>query len=74
MDEKAFLTNMEELLELDPGSLKLGQTLVSTGKWDSLNFVSFLAMAHSKYGAKVAPAELRACQTLGDVLKLLQPQ
>lgn len=74
MDEKLFLTNMEELLEVDPGSLSLEQTIISTGKWDSLNFVSFLAMAHSKYGAKVAPAELRACQTLGDAMKLVKPQ
>jgi acyl carrier protein len=74
MDAKVFLTNVEELLELDPGSLRLEQTLVSTGKWDSLNFVSFLAMAHSNYGAKVAPAELRTCQTLADAMKLVKPQ
>lgn len=74
MDEKQFLTNMEELLELDPGSLRLEQTLASTGKWDSLNFVSFLAMAHSKYGLKITPGELRACQTLSDAMRLLKPQ
>lgn len=73
MDERQFLTNLAELLEVDPGSLNLDQSLVSTGHWDSLNFVSFLAMAHSKYGAKVAPADLRACQTLADAMKLVTP-
>jgi len=45
MDEKKFLAHMEELLECDPGSLSLDQTLDDTGHWTSLNFVSFLAMA-----------------------------
>ncbi len=74
MDDKTFLADMEELLELDPGSLRLEQNLVDTGKWDSLNFVSFLAMAHSKYSIRVAPAELRVCKTLADVMKLVNPQ
>ena len=69
-----FLTNMEELLECDPGSLSLEQSLADTGKWDSLNFVSFLAMAHSKYNARVAPAELRACKSIGELMKLVNPQ
>jgi acyl carrier protein len=73
MDPKPFLTNMEELLECDPGSLSLDQTLASTGKWDSLNFVSFLAMAHAKYGVKVAPANLMACKTIADAMILVCP-
>ncbi len=71
MTDKTFLADMEELLELDAGSLGMEQTLVSSGKWDSLNFVAFLAMAHSKYGVRAAPAEVRACKTFADLLKLL---
>lgn len=71
MDEKQFVVNMEELLEVDTGSLHPGVELASLAQWDSLAFVSFLAMAHSKYGAKVAPQELRACQTIGDLMKLV---
>lgn len=74
MDEKEFLLNMEDLLECDPGSLNLDLTLADTGKWDSLNFMSCLAMAHSKYGVKVAPAALKACKTLRDVSRLLIKQ
>jgi len=72
MDERQFLANMEELLECDAGTLSLDQTLEDTGHWTSLNFVSFLAMAHSNYGALVAPAQLRACKTLGDAMQLIK--
>lgn len=74
MDQTTFLTNLEELFESAPGSLSLDQILTDTGKWDSLNFVSFLALAHSKYGVKVEPTDLRTCQTVGDLLKLVKPQ
>jgi acyl carrier protein len=74
MDEKAFLNNIEELLECDPNSLSLDQQLEDTGKWDSLNFVSFLAMAHSTYGVRVAPADLRNSKTVRDLMKLVSPQ
>jgi hypothetical protein len=73
MDEEQFLAHMEELFECDPGSLRLDQTLADTGHWTSLNFVSFLAMAHSNYGALVAPAQLKACKTLRDAMKLIKP-
>jgi len=71
MDEKTFVTDIEELLEVDAGSLHPAVELASLAQWDSLAFVSFLAMADSKYGAKVAPTELRACKTVGDLMKLV---
>jgi acyl carrier protein len=74
MNEKEFLANLEELFESDPGSLSLEQILADTGKWDSLNFVSFLAMAHSKYEVRVAPANLKNCKTIGDLFILVSPK
>ena len=74
MNEKTFLTNMEELLEADAGTLRLGVELTSLEQWDSLAFVSFLAMADSKYGIKVAPSVLRQCKTVGDLMKLVHKE
>ena len=71
MDKKEFLTNLEELLESDAGALNCASELASLEQWDSLAFVSFLAMADSKYGVKVAPTELRQCKTIGDLIKLV---
>ncbi len=71
MDEKKFLTDMEDLLELDPGTLDCATELESTERWDSLAFVSFLAVADSNYGVNVAPKELQQCKTVGDLMQLL---
>ena len=62
---------MEELLEVDPGSLGGGVELATLAQWDSLAFVSFLALADSNYDTKVAPSELRACETIADLMKLV---
>jgi len=74
MDEKTFLTDMEELLELDAGALNCAVELAGTEVWDSLAFVSFLAMADSNYGVQVAPKELLECKTVGDLMQLLSKQ
>jgi len=71
MDEKTFVTDIEELLEVDAGSLTASIELASLEQWDSLAFVSFLAMADSKYNTKVAPTGLRQCKTIGDLMKLV---
>ena len=71
MDAKEFIAEIENLLEVDPGSLSLDSDLAETGKWDSLAFVSFLAIADSQFNAKVAPVDLRKCMTVADLMKLV---
>lgn len=71
MDDKKFLADLEELLEADAGTVKYTTELNCMAKWDSLAFVSFLAMADSKYGVKVAPKDLRKCKKVGDLIGLL---
>ena len=72
MEDKAILDSIAELLEIDAGSLAAGTELSSLEQWDSLAFVSFIAMADAKYGRKVAPEELRRCKTGGDLVNLLK--
>jgi acyl carrier protein len=71
MDPKDFLSEIENLLEVDPGSLTMETKIQSHEKWDSLAFVSFLAIADATYGVKVAPDELRKAETVADLMKLV---
>ena len=71
MDRKEFLISLEELLDCPSGTLEPAQALAETGKWDSLNFVSFILMAKEKHGVSIAPAELTGCKTVADVLNLM---
>ncbi len=54
MNEKTFLTDMEELLELHDGTVNCAVELARLETWNSLAFIGFLAMADSSYGVKIA--------------------
>jgi acyl carrier protein len=72
MNEQEFIASIEELLEIDPGSISLATQLDSLQEWDSLAFVSFLAMADSKYGVRVTPTELHESKSMADLMKLVE--
>lgn len=72
MDAKSFVEEIENLLEVDPGTLSLDTNVKSHEKWDSLAFVSFLAIADSTFGVKVAPDDLRKAQTVADLFNLVK--
>ena len=71
MDAKEFVVEIENLLEVDPGSLTMDTNIKTHEKWDSLAFVSFLAVADSTFGVKVAPDDLRKAVTVADLMKLV---
>jgi acyl carrier protein len=72
MNGQKFVSDIEQMLEIDAGGIDLTTVLANMEKWDSLAFVSFIALAHSKYGAKIAPKDLRDCITINDLMLLTQ--
>jgi acyl carrier protein len=71
MDKRTFLSNMEEVLEMDAGSLEGSERLDALDRWDSLAVVSFIAMADAKYGVAVPADALRDAKTVDDLMKLV---
>lgn len=71
MNRRAFLNELEQLMEIPEGSLKGGEQLAALEKWDSMAVVSFIAMADATLGVQVAPAKLAQCQTTDDLAALL---
>lgn len=70
MTKKNFLLLMEELLELDKGSLCGQEALDSLEGWDSLAIIGFLGMADRHYGVTLDPEKVVTCKNI-DHLKLL---
>jgi acyl carrier protein len=71
MKPMVHLQCIEEVLDVSEGSLRGDELLRDLENWDSLAFLSFLAMADTRFGIKVTPAELRACVSVEDLCKLL---
>lgn len=69
--EKEFLEKIADILDCEQ-ELSMESVLADIEEWDSLSFVSFLAMANATYGKKVAPAAVREVKTIGDLLLLVK--
>jgi len=71
MDRKEFLSLMEGLLELNPGSLHAADRLDEIEEWDSLAVVGFLGMVDKHYHVTLDPEKVVNCQTVQNLSELV---
>jgi len=70
MDEKEFLALLEEILEVDPGSLDLGDSLEDY-EWDSLGVLGFISAVDSRLDVTLDASRLADAGTPAELLSLV---
>ncbi|CAO3452105.1 acyl carrier protein [Azospirillum argentinense] len=70
MDRKEFLLALDEMLELEDGTLTGAEDLESIDSWDSLAVISFIALVDEKLGHVVEGEKLVKAKTVDDLLGL----
>ncbi|MCG5238492.1 phosphopantetheine-binding protein [Azospirillum doebereinerae] len=70
MDRKDFLLALDDVLELDPGTLTGAETLESLDSWDSLAVISFIALVDETMNVVVEGEKLAQAKTVDDLLAL----
>jgi acyl carrier protein len=70
MTKDEFYFELGNMLGLESGQIRGPEKLVDLTGWDSIGMVMFMALADSKLGVLVAPSDLVACQTVGDLVTL----
>jgi acyl carrier protein len=70
MKEKQFLRLLDELLELEPGTVTRDSRLEDNG-WSSLAAVGFIALVDEHFEITVSPSALANCETVNDLIRLL---
>jgi acyl carrier protein len=71
MEKAEFLSNLEDLIEAEPGSLSAASVLAETPGWDSMAIMGFIAFADESLGSAPAPKAIKACQTVADLMALV---
>jgi acyl carrier protein len=66
-----FLLLLDELLELEPGTVKGSETLDSLESWNSLAVISFMALVDEHFGVSLQLRQIAACTTVADLTGLL---
>lgn len=72
MTREEFLAQLDELLELMPGTLQGPEKLENLDQWNSLALVSFMALADTNNGVRLSPRDIAKCITVSDLLKIAQ--
>jgi acyl carrier protein len=62
-----FYRNLDELLEVDSGTITGGDLLADLEAWDSVTVVSFIAMADEKYGVNIPIKRIVECRSVDDL-------
>lgn len=70
MTTAEFYRDLEEVLEMAPGSIKGTEKLADLSAWDSMAAISFIAMADAKLKAAVSADKLAACTSVADLAAL----
>lgn len=63
---------LDQILELAPGSLKGDEKLEALEQWDSTAMMGYLALADTNNGTRISPRQIVNCTTVADLLKLAQ--
>lgn len=67
-----FLRQIEEIVELPPGSATPSDRFKEYETWDSLTFLVLLSQINEDYGVTISNSELRAAETLDELWGLIQ--
>ncbi|RKS01875.1 acyl carrier protein [Flavobacterium sp. 102] len=65
--EKELFEQLEDILELDPGTVTLTDTFRDYDNWDSMANLSVIAMLDDSFGVHIASQDFKNLITVGDL-------
>lgn len=74
MDTKEKLALLEDIMELDEGSLTPETRLDELDEWDSLSALSFVVMLGDEFNRKISGQEVRAFERIQDMLAVMESE
>ena len=72
MDLKQKLAALEEIMDVEEGTLKPEMDLESIEEWDSLSALSFVVFMGDEFGKKVSGTQIRAFKTVQNILDVME--
>ena len=73
MEKKEFLNKMAETLEIEDLSLLNFETKFrELDEWDSLTYLSVIAMLDEEYSCQIESAEFKKLQTIEDIFNTIK--
>ncbi len=70
MTRIAFLSEVDEILGLHPGTLQGNEKLEELQNWDSTALIGVIVLAESASERHISPDQVVKCTTVSDLLRL----
>ena len=67
--EKEFFEQMEDILEVNPGTIKLSDNFRDYDNWDSMANLSVISMLDDSFGVYIEAQDFKELTTIGDLLE-----
>ena len=71
MTENEKIAMLEDMLELDEGTLTAETALEDIDEYDSMAKLSLIVLMEDEFGVKLSSDMIKSFQTVGDILKLM---
>lgn len=71
MKSNDLLRQLEELCELDHGTLEMSSIIDEIPGWSSLTFLGLIALIDDYYSIPIKPRQIIACTTVDDLIALV---
>lgn len=68
------LAALEDIMELDEGTLKPETSLDDIEEWDSLSALSFVVLLGDEFGRKITGQQIRDSKTVQDLLDVMEAE
>lgn len=72
MTKKDLYAGIEQILELEAGTLKDEDVLDELGSWDSLAVISFIALVDETLKVSLAPEEIKQALRVKELVSLVE--
>lgn len=67
--EEELIKQLEDILELDKGSLSFADIFRDFDQWDSMANLSLIAMLDDSFGVNIETDRFRELKTVGDLIE-----
>lgn len=74
MNLQEKLAALEDIMELDEGTLQPDTQLEDIEEWDSLAALSYVVLMGDEFNKKVSGQQVRAFKTVQDILDTMEPE
>ncbi len=72
MSEEEKIELLEEIMDLDKGTLRIEDELANYDEWDSLTALSFISVMDERFGKTVTGEEIIEFVTVADAISIMK--